>query len=83
MATQFKEIAQSIAQEPGMIWKIWAENEEAHEAGGLYLFQDRASADAYMAMHVPRLRAQGFDNIRAKVFDINEPLTRITRGPIG
>lgn len=28
MAAHSKKIAESIANEPGMIWKIWLENEE-------------------------------------------------------
>ena len=82
MAAKFKESAESISKETGLIWKIWCENENDNEAGGIYVFEDHASADAYLQMHVSRLEAQGFQNIRAKTFDINEPLTQITRGPI-
>jgi len=81
MASQSKDLAESIANEPGMQWKIWTENAKTGEAGGIYLFDDLPSAEAYMAMHTDRLKARGLENIRTKFFDINEPLTRITRGP--
>ena len=82
MAAHSKEIAESIAEEPGMIWKIWLENEEEKEAGGLYLFETRELANAYLTMHTERLKAQGWDDIEAKIFDINRALTQITRGPV-
>ncbi|KAE9795622.1 monooxygenase, partial [Escherichia coli] len=34
MSNQLVELAESINQEPGFIWKIWTENEANHEAGG-------------------------------------------------
>ena len=40
MSTQLAELAQSINQEPGFIWKIWTENRATQEAGGIYLFED-------------------------------------------
>lgn len=41
MSNQLVELAESINQEPGFIWKIWTENEANHEAGGIYLFQTK------------------------------------------
>lgn len=38
MSAQLAELAQSINQEPGFIWKIWTENSATQEAGGIYLF---------------------------------------------
>eukprot|EP00695_Tsukubamonas_globosa_P002588 TRINITY_DN3752_c0_g1_i1.p3 TRINITY_DN3752_c0_g1~~TRINITY_DN3752_c0_g1_i1.p3 ORF type:complete len:65 (-),score=11.39 TRINITY_DN3752_c0_g1_i1:127-321(-) len=45
-AAAMKGLAESIAQEPGLIWKYWTENKETSESGGVYMFQDRASAQA-------------------------------------
>ena len=47
MAGAMQDLARSIAQEPGLRWKIWTENEATGEAGGIYLFEDVASAQAY------------------------------------
>ncbi len=79
MASAFAPLAQSIAQESGLIWKIWTENSETNEAGGIYLFEDRTSAEAYLAMHTARLESFGVHGIRSKFFGVNETLSHITR----
>jgi len=81
MASALKELAEAIAQEPGLIWKIWTENEEAREAGGIYLFTDDGSARVYVAKHTARLNQFGISDVRVKIFDVNDKLTAITRGP--
>ena len=75
-------LAQSIAEAPGLIWKIWTENPDTQEAGGIYLFEDEAHLNAYLDLHTARLKAMGIDPINAKKFQVNHPLTEITRGPI-
>jgi len=81
MHAAMKDLAASIAQETGFLWKIWTEDAKAREAGGIYLFKDRASADAYVAEHTARLGQFGITGIRAKVFDVNTALSAITKGP--
>ncbi len=76
------DLAVSINDEPGMIWKIWTQDPANSEAGGIYLFQDRDTAHQYLDMHSVRLTNFGAENIRAKLYDINEPLTAINRGPV-
>ncbi len=78
-----KGLAESINQEPGFISKIWTENAETGEAGGIYHFADRASAQAYLEMHTKRVEAMGAKNIRGRLFDINETLTAINHGQTG
>jgi Putative mono-oxygenase ydhR len=75
-------IAEDIAGEPGLLWKIWTENADTKEAGGVYLFEDEKSAEAFREKQTGRLRAMGMANIRAKIFAVNGPLTEITRGPV-
>lgn len=82
MSTAMKELAESIAREPGLIWKIWTENAEAGEAGGIYLFEDEVTARAYLSMHSERLRGMGITHINCKMFDVNEALTAIDRGSV-
>lgn len=79
MASAFAPLAESIAQEPGLIWKIWTENSDTNEAGGIYLFEDRPSAEAYLAMHTARLESFGVQGIRSRLFSVNESLSHITR----
>lgn len=82
MAAAMKELAESIAREPGFIWKIWTENAETNEAGGIYLFESEATAKAYLQMHSERLRSFGIPHVNCKVFDVNEALSAIDNGPI-
>ncbi|UTV29407.1 monooxygenase [Photobacterium atrarenae] len=82
MANALVALAESINREPGMIWKIWTENEKEQLGGGIYLFEDAASAQAYLKMHTARLQQMGVGEVRGQIFDINQPLTAINNGPI-
>lgn len=82
MTTTLQGLAESIAQEPGLLWKIWTENPETNEAGGIYLFTDRPSADAYLAMHTARLIEAGVTQVNAKLFAVNRELSKIDRAPL-
>ncbi|GGZ86415.1 monooxygenase [Ignatzschineria indica] len=74
-----KSLAESINQEPGFLSKIWIENSETAESGGIYLFKDRESAENYVAMHCARVEAMGAKNISVKYFSVNEPLSAINQ----
>ena len=82
MTAALTDLAKSINQEPGMIWKIWTENAQQKLAGGIYLFETEATAKAYLAMHTVRLQQLGVSEVRGVIFDINQPLTNINQGPI-
>ena len=82
MAAGMKELAASIAQEPGLLWKIWTENRDSGEAGGIYLFADRADAERYLEMHRARLLGFGVPEVNAKLFEVNAPLSAIDRAPL-
>ncbi|MFL4475954.1 monooxygenase [Paeniglutamicibacter sp. MACA_103] len=80
MANGYAELAHSIAREPGLVWKLWTENNETGEAGGIYLFTTEEDARAYLKMHSARLAGWGITGIRGKVFAVNRSLSQITRG---
>lgn len=82
MAGAFADLAHAIADAPGLIWKIWTENETTGEQGGIYLFADAESAEAYRVMHTARLASFGITDVRAKTFAVNQPLSAITRAPV-
>lgn len=82
MSEVFAPLAESIAQEPGLIWKIWTENSETKESGGIYLFEDTASAEAYLTMHQARLESFGVEGIRSKLFNVNDSLSRMTKAAL-
>lgn len=81
MAGALNELAQSISEEPGFIWKIWTENEPLGEAGGIYLFDSEESADAYLTKHTARLKDLGVSEVRGRIYDINVQLSSITMAP--
>ncbi|EEX94774.1 putative monooxygenase [Vibrio orientalis CIP 102891 = ATCC 33934] len=82
MSKALVELAESINQEPGLVWKIWTESESEKLGGGIYLFEDEVSAQNYLQMHSARLKQMGVLEVRGIIFDINQPLTSINRGPI-
>jgi len=82
MANSFQDLAKSINDEEGVIWKIWTENEETKEAGGIYLFQTKETAEKYLAMHTARLTSFGIQGIRGKIFKVNEVLSQINHAPL-
>lgn len=82
MTEALKELAVTITEEPGFIWKIWTENASEQDAGGIYLFKTEEAAQAYLEKHTARLKGLGVDKVHAKIFDVNEALSKITGGPI-
>lgn len=82
MASQMKELAQSIMKEPGCIWKYWTESKSEESAGGVYLFDSRKNAENYLKMHSERLEKFGYSGIRGRVFEINEDLSKICKAPL-
>ncbi|WP_120238134.1 monooxygenase [Marinifilum flexuosum] len=81
MAKQMKDLANSINNEPGVVWKIWTQNESDKTAGGVYVFDNRANAEKYLAMHTERLNQWGYSEIRGRIFEVNEELSKINNGP--
>lgn len=77
------QLAQSFAELGGLRWKIWIMNAAEREAGGVYLFDDEASVQTFL--NGP-LAAQvkshpSLSDLSAKVFDVMDAPTKITRGP--
>lgn len=81
-AAALRALAEDIAAEPDLLWKIWTESAEQKRAGGVYLFRSRAAAEAYQAKHAARLAKAGIAGIEAIYRTCNAPLTAITRGPV-
>lgn len=55
MAEAFTDLAKSINEEEGFIWKIWTENPETKEAGGIYSFETKETAGKYLEMHAKKI----------------------------
>ena len=80
----FEPLVNDISAVPGLRWKIWIMNEQEHEAGGIYLFDDEDSVQAYLeGPIVAGLKAHpALSEISAKQFDVLEDFTIVTRGPM-
>jgi hypothetical protein len=76
-AAQFLEV-------PGLLWKIWLDGAEERRAGGIYLFEDRAAAEAYANGPIAaRMRANpDIGELDIRIFDVRERMSEITRAPL-
>ncbi|QKF72988.1 putative monooxygenase YdhR [Aliarcobacter faecis] len=75
----FIDLANDIAKEEGLLWKIWTENKDEKSAGGIYLFSNKNDAKRYLDKHKARLEDFGYKDIRAKIFDVNLSLSKICK----
>lgn len=77
-------MADAFAAVPGCQWKIWLMNEAANESGGIYLFEDDAALQAYLASPlVAQVTGHpALSGFSVKQFDVMEAVTKVTRGPI-
>jgi hypothetical protein len=80
----FAESAKPIANVKGLIWKVWIMNESEQTAGGIYLFKDDASVQAYLKGEIiaGAKKNPAVSNFEAKIFDILPEPTKITHGPV-
>lgn len=79
MTEAFRGLAESINDEPGFLWKVWIEDQAAGLSGGIYLFESRDQAEAYVAMHTERLAGFGISEVTVTYSDVNEELSRLNR----
>lgn len=76
--------AEPVAQQPGLIWKVWTYDEGGKHAGGWYLFESLEAAQAYLDSPVVAAQRShpAMSNFSVKIFDIAEEASAITRAPI-
>jgi hypothetical protein len=76
--------ARQFLQVPGLLWKVWLDGTDERRAGGVYMFEDRAAAEAYAAGPiVARLRTDPeLSEVDVRVFDVRERMSEITRAPL-
>lgn len=78
------ERAAQFLKVPGLLWKVWLDGEEERLAGGIYLFESRAAAQAYVdGPIVARLKANPeLAEPQIRIFDVRERMSAITRAPV-
>lgn len=82
IAQTLTPFAQDIATEPGLLWKIWTENQQEGRAGGIHLFISEEALDRFMEKQVSRLALLGVTEYRMKKFNVSGALNEITRAPL-
>ena len=79
-----REAATIIASAEGLIWKIWVLQEEGFEMGGMYLFANRAMAEAYLNHPVTQaVRSNSaVVSTESQLWDVESSLSALTRAPL-
>lgn len=77
-------LAEKFAAVSGLRWKIWLMNEGESEAGGIYLFDDEASLEAFLDGPLAAAVSShpALSDMSVKRFDVMDSITAITRGPV-
>lgn len=75
--------AGDLAKFPGLQWKIWIVDEGRKTCGGVHLFDDGASVEAYLRQVIDGLADHpAVTGVTTNVFDIMTAPSLVTRGPI-
>jgi Putative mono-oxygenase ydhR len=79
-----REAATIIASVEGLIWKIWVMQEEEFEMGGMYLFANRETAEAYLDHPVLQAVRSNPAVVSAlsEIWDVETSLSALTRAPL-
>jgi len=79
-----RRAATTIASVEGLIWKIWVLQKEEFEIGGLYLFVNRETAEAYL--NHPVIKAVRSNpavvSTQSQLWDVESSLSALTRAPL-
>ncbi len=77
-------LADKFANVAGLKWKIWILNAEKSEAGGIYMFENQASLDEFLAGPLAKTVTShpALSDFSVKQFGIMNDITEVTRGPI-
>lgn len=78
-AEAYRELAEDIATEKDLVWKVWTEDPQREVAGGVYLFASEDAAEGYVEKHTKRLEGFGITGIKAVKYQVNEALSEIDR----
>ena len=84
LLAQSREAATIIASVEGLIWKIWIFEEEEFEIGGIYLFANRETAEAYLNHPVVQAvcSSPAVVSTQSQLWDVEGSLSALTRAPL-
>jgi len=84
LLAQSREAANIIGSVEGLIWKIWIFEEKEFEMGGMYLFANRKTAQAYL--NHPVIQAVSSHpaviSSQSQLWDVESSLSALTRAPL-
>lgn len=68
----------------GLQWKIWLNTEGGPKVGGIYCFDTRANAQAYLDGPIVAMMKASPEivDLTAQIFGITEQPSRVTRAPV-
>jgi hypothetical protein len=77
-------LAEKFAAVPGLRWKIWMINPEESEAGGIYMFEDDAALQTFLASDLAAIVTShpALRDFSVKPFKVMDEQTAVTRGPV-
>lgn len=81
---QSRDAAAIITRVEGLIWKIWILQREEYEIGGVYLFANRETAEAYLDHPViEAVRSNpAVVSAESQLWDVENSLSAISRAPL-
>ena len=79
-----QDAAAIIARVKGLIWKVWLSQEEELEMGGIYLFANRETAEAYLNHPVIQVVQSNpaVVSTQSQLWEVESSLSAITRAPL-
>ena len=82
--TKSREAATVIASVEGLVWKIWILRQEELEMGGMYLFANRETAEAYLNHPVTQAVRSNPAVVftESQLWDVESSLSARTRAPL-
>jgi hypothetical protein len=72
------DLAPGFAELPGLVAKIWTGPDDDGRLGGVYLWRDRASLDAFRGGPLDVAANPAFTDVRSRELDVLEAPTSLT-----
>lgn len=77
-------VASKFLDVDGLVWKIWLDGEDEPQGGGIYLFETRAQAQAYLdGPIIAALKSSPvLTDLQFRLSAVRERMSAITNGPV-
>jgi hypothetical protein len=83
LLSKCREAAINIASVEGLIWKLWISRDEEFEMGGMYLFANRETAEAYLKHPIVQAvrNNPAVASTESQLWDAESSLSALTGAP--